>query len=283
MHLRMFILSVLLLLSCAPLKATRLDGDVIYIEGEEWELLNKPIEWDSTLFVRLMEFLPENHCTSTANWEGYTAHWEVRDDSLYLQHLEVCVYDTLTRECDTLAFFPDSLKALFAPYYKNGRICARWMNGTIRAGRGELVRYEHMGFDRNVETERLMRLRGGGVVEDRTYHNRKQEGLDLEGVHRELVRRFPWDDFPEYKDSFFLFWVRDVRVSPDGRLSDFVLRRFSDRGKRGEELKDTPIGDALRKTLKSIGPWQVLYIHNEVRPVATSFMMNFRKGDDGGQ
>ena len=56
MHLRMFVLSVLLLLSCAPLKATGLDGDVIYIEGEEWELLNKPIEWDSTLFVRLMEF-----------------------------------------------------------------------------------------------------------------------------------------------------------------------------------------------------------------------------------
>lgn len=74
-------------------KATGLSGDFIYLQGEEWELLSKPINRDSVLFHRLMEFLPDNHCITTANWEGYTAYWEVQQSHLYLHHLEVCVYD----------------------------------------------------------------------------------------------------------------------------------------------------------------------------------------------
>lgn len=49
-------------------KATGLSGDVIYLQGEEWVLLDKPINRDSILFHRLMEFLPDNHCITTANW-----------------------------------------------------------------------------------------------------------------------------------------------------------------------------------------------------------------------
>lgn len=37
-------------------KATGLSGDFIYLQGEEWELLAKPINRDSVLFHRLMEF-----------------------------------------------------------------------------------------------------------------------------------------------------------------------------------------------------------------------------------
>ncbi len=79
-------------------KATGLSGDVIYLQGEEWVLLDKPINRDSILFHRLMEFLPDNHCITTANWEGYTAYWEVQQSHLYLHHLEVCVYDKQKKE-----------------------------------------------------------------------------------------------------------------------------------------------------------------------------------------
>ncbi len=51
-------------------KATGLSGDFIYLQGEEWELLAKPINRDSVLFHRLMEFLPDNHCITTANWKA---------------------------------------------------------------------------------------------------------------------------------------------------------------------------------------------------------------------
>ena len=72
-------------------KATGLSGDVIYLQGEEWVLLDKPINRDSILFHRLMEFLPDNHYITTA-------YWEVQQSHLYLHHLEVCVYDKQKKE-----------------------------------------------------------------------------------------------------------------------------------------------------------------------------------------
>ena len=144
-------------------KATGLSGDVIYLQGEEWVLLDKPINRDSILFHRLMEFLPDNHCITTANWEGYTAYWEVQQSHLYLHHLEVCVYDKQKKEEYSLTYQPDQLKKVFQPYYQNGKICARWFNGELRAGKGELVRYVHSGFDRNLETEQVMVLQHGRI------------------------------------------------------------------------------------------------------------------------
>ena len=101
-------------------KATGLSGDVIYLQEEEWVLLDKPINRDSILFHRLMEFLPENHCITTANWEGYTAYWEVQQSHLYLHHLEVCVYDEQKKEEYLLTYLPDQLKEVFQPYYQDG-------------------------------------------------------------------------------------------------------------------------------------------------------------------
>ena len=51
--------AILFLLVPWAIKATRLSGDVIYLQGEEWALLGKPIDRDSILFHQLMEFLPD--------------------------------------------------------------------------------------------------------------------------------------------------------------------------------------------------------------------------------
>ena len=79
-------------------KATGLSGDFIYLQGEEWELLAKPINRDSVLFHRLMEFLPDNHCITTANWEAIPPIGKWQQSHLYLHHLEVCVYDKQKKE-----------------------------------------------------------------------------------------------------------------------------------------------------------------------------------------
>lgn len=71
------------------MKATGLLSDVIYIDGEKWELMEKPINADSILYARLMNFLPKNHCVTTANWEGYTAFWESYVIAFHNPHLKV--------------------------------------------------------------------------------------------------------------------------------------------------------------------------------------------------
>ena len=60
-------------------KATGLSGDFIYLQGEEWELLAKPINRDSVLFHRLMEFCRTTIALLPPKFgEGYTAYWEVQ-------------------------------------------------------------------------------------------------------------------------------------------------------------------------------------------------------------
>ena len=55
---------------------------------------------------------------------------------------------------------------------------ARWLNGEFRAGKGDLVRYVHSGFDRNMETECVLRIKNGKVINTTTYHNYKKARLE---------------------------------------------------------------------------------------------------------
>ena len=48
-------------------KATGLSGDVIYLQGEEWGLLAKPINKDSNPVSSVDGIFAGNHCITTAN------------------------------------------------------------------------------------------------------------------------------------------------------------------------------------------------------------------------
>ena len=56
----------------------------------------------------------------------------------------------------TLVYEGKDLQSLFPSYYKDGEIQARWFSGELRAGKGNLVRYVHDGFDRKMETEQIL-------------------------------------------------------------------------------------------------------------------------------
>lgn len=93
MRIKRYSIVILFLFVSLYIKATGQSCDVIYINGEQWWLMARPIDKDSALYTRLRDFLPENHCMSTANWDGYTAFWKIEDSCLYLQRMEICVYD----------------------------------------------------------------------------------------------------------------------------------------------------------------------------------------------
>ena len=93
MRIKNYFIAILSLCVFLQAKATGLSGDIISFDGESWVLMAKPINMDSALYKHLMAFIPDNHIVSTGNWEGYTAFWEIQDDYLCLQHIEVYVYD----------------------------------------------------------------------------------------------------------------------------------------------------------------------------------------------
>lgn len=258
---------ILLILLCAvmlTLKATGQSGDVIRLEGEEWVLMAKPIESDTMLGNRVRAFLPDNISYSTGNYSCYTASWEIRNGYLCLRRIEADVYDEASNKESTLVYEGKDLQSLFLSYYKDGEIQARWFSGELRAGKGDVVRYVHDGFDRNMETERVLTVRNGKVMETQTYHNYRRAGLNLTKAYGEIVRRFPWERFPEYRGERFLFSLSDFQTTEDGHFVDCDVRFIFLRTSR-KMINDGnhPLALAFKETLKSIYPWEVLFINGK--------------------
>lgn len=239
-------------------------GDRISLNGEIWELLAKPINMDPILYKQLREFLPQNRCTSTANWEGYTAFWEIQDNYLCLQQIEICVYDEASNKDSTLIYDAESLQNLFAPYCSNGRIQARWISGELRAGKGNLVRYFHTAFERNMETEQVLDIENGKLRKATTYHNYKKSGLNLMKAQDEIIRRFPWKRFPEYKSQRITFVIHKFQITDDGHFQDCEVKAIFIRPSH-EKIEDSnhPLATALKETFKSIYPWEILFINGQ--------------------
>lgn len=83
-----YILIVICLLA-GSVYATPQDADVIYIDGERWNLQYNPIAVNPSLNKQLEEILPEGRDITTANWDGYTAYWSINEDMICLDSVTV--------------------------------------------------------------------------------------------------------------------------------------------------------------------------------------------------
>ncbi len=244
--------------------STGLSSDVITIKGQTWSLLSKPIWADSVLYTRLMNFIPKNHCISTANWDGFTAYWIVRRNRLYLQKIEVCVYDKDNKSDSVYSYDVDALKDVFREYYHNDFIRADWFCGQLRAGCGELVRYVHLGFDRNLEEEIVMTVNNGRIVNCKHYNNFKRPGLTFKDVTKDLSMLYPWERFPEITSKRISFICKNFKVTSDGHLVDFEVSSAVCRNPNIDiDDENHPVILEFKKVLRSIYPWEVMYINGK--------------------
>ena len=277
MRIKFFIVAILLSLIVTFAKATGQWGDIIRLEGKEWVLLVKPIESDTMLGNRVRAFLPDNISYSTGNYSCYTASWEIRNGYLCLRRIEADVYDEASNKDSTLVYEGKDLQSLFPSYYKDGEIQARWFSGELRAGKGNLVRYVHDGFDRNMETEQVLTVRNGKVLKTETYHNYRRPGLNLKKAQKEIACRFPWKRFPEYRGEQIIFVIGDFQMTDDGHFVDCDVHFFFLRSSRKTiEDRNHPLALAFKETLKSIYPWEVLFINGKYTMEYRSFTMPLR-------
>ena len=277
MRIKFFIVAILLSLIVTFAKATGQWGDIIRLEGKEWVLLVKPIESDTMLGNRVRAFLPDNISYSTGNYSCYTASWEIRNGYLCLRQIEADVYDEASNKDSTLVYEGKDLQSLFPSYYKDGEIQARWFSGELRAGKGNLVRYVHDGFDRNMETEQVLTVRNGKVLKTETYHNYRRPGLNLKKAQKEIACRFPWKRFPEYRGEQIIFVIGDFQMTDDGHFVDCDVHFFFLRSSRKTiEDRNHPLALAFKETLKSIYPWEVLFINGKYTMEYRSFTIPLR-------
>lgn len=165
-----FIIAVLVLLVQfipGKLMATGLAADAIYINGEKWDLYAWPI--NKLYSGRLHDFLKEREGTAVtkctmANPFGYNCTWEIKDGKMYLKEVVVEMYDTVARKEFQVVYPADSLKGVFRESCTRKGICADWVSGDLIAGKGKLVAYAHMGFNRTAEYEEHFKVENGKVT-----------------------------------------------------------------------------------------------------------------------
>ena len=251
--------------------ATGQESDVIYYRGQQWWLLARPADADSSLSAALYKNLPADRCQSTANWGGYVGYWSVRGGILVLDSIMVglvkdgeCVDTTL----------PDSfIQQVFKAYEDKGVVMARWYSGTLRLARGKMIRYAHEGWNRNYETEMELTVHNGGIVDSVEYHNRIVcEGFDLEGHSMQNLKDrdslqlgfLPIaKQYPQLNGKERIFFVvSGFTVDPHGNLID--IAKVNCHAQLDEKLEQQ-LALEFKRYLMSIHPWKVLYINGKYR------------------
>ncbi|MBR5639301.1 MAG: hypothetical protein IKW83_05995 [Muribaculaceae bacterium] len=248
------IMFALLLISTLSAGATGQDGDIIYIDGVEWQLLGKPLCQDSVIYKQVLAALPQDRNWTTANWDGYTAVWSIKDNKLVLESVSNLSQDKLISIFQNTGYEP---------------LVASWYNGTIRVAKGKCIYYVHSGFMRNYEAELHLEIVNGEVV-DKTLYNNKilADGFAITGRtnNNDLTKKlFPVDPnkYPELKGVKIVVSIEDIKVDAEGNLIDCNL------GVHGVDksyAKYQQLEDEINNMAKAIKPWRTLLINGEIRP-----------------
>lgn len=248
--------------------ATAQEGNVIFIDGEEWMLLGEPIMADSVLFQRMKAVLPKDRSWTTANWDGYTSYWSLKQGHLYLDKITVKFFNNETKETLQEEISKKEMEELFKSYMKNGNIEGSMFSGKLRVAKGACISYVHMGFESRFEEETFFTMDKGKVTERKVYHNKVLGGADFSNqndlaqvkkLFLEQVSGLP--EFSEIKR--LIFTVKNVKMDAQGHITDCDVI-----------VKQAPevFAQKMKDIIMSIRPWKRLYLYEEyVLPSYNSF------------
>ena len=260
---RLFIFITLTLMSLT-MYATGQEGDIIYIGGEQWELLGKPIYADSVLSRELKNALPKERGINTANWAGYMAYWSIQQEKLYLDSIRYVIYDS-AQKSRTECLPSKAMRRIFKKYASRKRIVATWFNNEIRVAKGKQLYYVHEGYTRNYEHERVISIEQGKVCGTKDYQNYVVDGFSFDKYRpnnkAELREKFPLhiEQYPELADAKrIVFNIKRARVDGQGNLVECEVKVF--------RPNDNPrLAAEMAEAMKAYRPWRVMFINGEYR------------------
>ena len=248
--------------------ATGYEGDYIYIDGMQWELLGRPVYADTALTNSVKAMLPKNRTIRSSNWDGFTTFWSIRQDQLYLDSIQYESYDATTKKSWAESIPSDTLLRVFRKYVVGGRIAATWFTGDIRMARGEMIWYQHSYFERNYENEQIISIEQGKVGMMKVFHNFVIDGFAFQDIKSraevpaaELKKMFPLhlEKHPELAGvKRILFSVKRAFVDATGHLVDCEVRVL--------RPDDNPqLAAEMAEAMKAYYPWRIMFINGEYR------------------
>lgn len=129
--------------------------DKILYKGNQYYLANEPLR----PYLEAMEISYPG--TSTADYRGYVASWEVRDEKLYLIELLIPGFTPeMGREGDL--------------FQGEERTFSEWFTGKLRIPHGELLEYVHNGYGSLYEKELFLRFLNGELIGESEKDNRSE-------------------------------------------------------------------------------------------------------------
>ncbi len=170
-------------------------------EGKLFPLLANPLESYFKQYPPRPSFAPE----SSANWCGYTAHWDITEGRLYLVGLSgrICVRSPEDDghkssfcgighkgECEIEEV---GLSDIFTP--SEGTVVADWYTGEIRVPHGKMVEYIHLGYASKHERYLMINIVNGLVAGLRITGSdeyEKERKIKLERNARRRRRSWFW-------------------------------------------------------------------------------------------
>jgi hypothetical protein len=151
------ILMLCLAMAISPgVRATAQASDMLIVQGEEFALNTNPLE---TQLEQKQWKPPEDAVISSANWRGYIATWEIKDDKLFLKEATILVSDPededeYLRKSITSELYPGATE-----------VFANWYTGALIVPDGKMTRYVHMGYGSSFDHYQVFRVHAGEIVE----------------------------------------------------------------------------------------------------------------------
>ena len=146
-------------LSAALIFATAQQGDILLLEGKKYSIYTNPLEPYLSLNPGK---LPKAEAYSTANWRGYVATWQVKDNRLMLTDVGILhSVSNKNNEGDRSTEMRSVIAEMF-PGQKE--VLAEWFSGHVIIPNGQLVNYVHMGYASIYEKYILLRVEKGLVA-----------------------------------------------------------------------------------------------------------------------
>lgn len=149
MRILIHILTILLLcITCKKGNCTYEIPDYLTYKGKTYEIYTNALEEYFNIHGRPDSIIYRTSERVMGCSRGYIAHWEIKNDSLFLNKLQ----DIMEKEID--------LKLIFKDRQVKGRVFANWYNDTIINPYGKSI-YNDFAFEKTYEYERKLVFKKG--------------------------------------------------------------------------------------------------------------------------
>lgn len=155
---RRFAITLFLALSFLTASATSQFTEIIDDNGVKKNLCTQLLELDTVSFPKIKLRLPPRP-TLTSLWRNYIGYWKIKNDSLFLD--SIVTPNTIS---DEPRFIPVEIDDIYGDKRTPSGYFADRVSDTLRIVSGEVVQYQHMGWNSTWENEENVIVRDGKVM-----------------------------------------------------------------------------------------------------------------------